>query len=334
MEARTRKFKLQESKNHEKLLKVILQIYKPKYRSRPKINESQITSDTDLASDSSEIIDFEKEFKLRDYQPPKIKAENLAEQDKRTKDARLITNGEFPDLIAEYVIGKLTLSQLKQRYYSKKRNISYFCLDDIQSSLLSSHNTSSKHIRKRRCYKQAESPQKLGSSRNNSNWNFSTKANSVFSVIPKQRKVESQREMSSDSPTSKSDISTRQKRWCSVSKVDESLITDDYRKYRVTNDRRERDVPNMKHGGRLSAKNMHDILVGSLFPDKRTEIDRPETPKIVKDAIVAAKSRLRSYKNSPSIKARPVTSLLSTHRTNVSFNGFEIKDQIYIPDEI
>ncbi|CAG9333551.1 unnamed protein product [Blepharisma stoltei] len=336
MEARNRKFRQQESRNHEKLLKVILQIYKPKYRrsERPHLGK---TPETDTESSNSESTETISEIKLNDYEPPKVKIDYSAlEWDQKYKEANKITNGEFPGLIQDYCKGSISLSQLKQRYYSKKKNFNYYCLDDVQSSLIAPKEISLNPKKKHGCIKRLEvHPQRnLSVGKTSSGWNFSTKVNNPRIELSPQSAEEKSNIKLSKTPTNDSRAHHRQQRWCSVSKVDESLITDDYRKYRVTNDRKERDVPNIKYGGRLSAKNMHDILVSSLFPAKNPT-ERPQTPQKVKDAVFAAKLRIKHHNNSPPVKSRPVTaSLLNSRRTNVSFTGFEIRDQIYIPDEL
>ena len=99
------------------------------------------------------------------------------------------------------------------------------------------------------------------------------------------------------------------------------MISDQYRCVGVTNDRKQLRVPNLKYGGRLSAKAMHDLVVESLYPCRRKVVSEVEIGKGVRRAVSSAKRRIKEYKIMESRpRTRPVTpNLLPSRRSSSAY---------------
>lgn len=67
--------------------------------------------------------------------PEISQAENSHLKEKRRKEAEELLHGEYPELCREYVNGKITMAQLKSRFFSKHRKIRYTCFDDLKEEL-------------------------------------------------------------------------------------------------------------------------------------------------------------------------------------------------------
>ena len=151
MDPKFRKFKQQESKSHEKLLKVILSLYKPYIRKNRRKSEDKDGLSQDEGSD--EEIEEVLIQKNKDYASFKTKVDDeTLERQKRAEQAEKVLGEDYPHLATMFINKEITLAQLKQNYYSLSKKIDYVCYDNLKN-MLGISQTQSTHQRIRECYR-------------------------------------------------------------------------------------------------------------------------------------------------------------------------------------
>lgn len=234
MDAKANKFKKLFSKSHEKILKVIMQKYKPalKNKQRKIPEETKDSSSSYLSSSEDECPIIHR----KDYAYQKIKVDDLTlEKQRRQEEATKIMGSNYPNLTLSYVNGEITLAQLKQSYYSQAKKIDYICYDNMKN-ILGIKDQGWAHKSFRQCFRKKESKKQVALNRPHSVlWNNNTKVQKDCDLV----RITSSIYNSEDQKLGNSSFS---KAWNSSVKPDPGLITDECRKINVTNDRRERPV--------------------------------------------------------------------------------------------
>ena len=179
MDPKFRKFKQQESKSHEKLLKVILQMYKPYlHRNIKKKPEYEETEGNDSIEEDTEPVMINSRNKDYAIYQTKIDDKTLEKQ-RREEQARKLLGHDYPFLIPQYVNGEITLAQLKQHYYSLCKKIDYVCYDNLKLALGLPESNISKPQKDRECYKhyhsQSQPLQASNTRPKSASWNYNTK---------------------------------------------------------------------------------------------------------------------------------------------------------------
>lgn len=320
MDPKYRKFKQQESKSHEKLLKVILQIYKPYLRRGLKKPVAEELSENDTSEDNEEF----EPVRSKNYSACKVKVDNeTLEKQRKEEQGKKILGDSNPSLLSMYVNGEITLSQLKQNYYSQCKKIDYVCYDNLKSQLNLPEKSISSPNRTRECHQSYSKKEVNFRSRPKSaSWNYNTKVNhlSSFSVLANDKG-------NNDKELQKASSVYSKRKWNSSIKASQNLISDPCRLINVTNDRKERPKSSIRHGGRLSAKAMHDIMVETIFPVKKEEKKEKAVPTEVRLAMRKAAERASSYKRKP--HSHSITSMIRSHHKQSSVKA-EVRDIIYL----
>jgi 6-pyruvoyl-tetrahydropterin synthase len=244
MDLKFRKFKQQESKSHEKLLKVILQIYKP-YLRKTRVNKKLQESESQLSDElenKEDVFDGEDSLPAqstpaKDYSGYQIKVDDeTLEKQRRAEQANKIIGDTNPNLSNMYINGEITLAQLKQTYYSSTKKIDYVCYDNLKSMLGLPDKTITAHQRSRECYRNYKSINSMPTKRPGSaSWNFDPKIKNQsisYSITNSKHNVEQ----------SKNESINTSKKWISSIKIDSSLAMEPCRTVNVTNHRKERPV--------------------------------------------------------------------------------------------
>jgi len=332
-EAAHKKIKQQNSRNQNKYLRVILQNYSSVInKPRPK-PEPKPVSESEEENALEEAPKFEVTF--RDLSSNSQIDPTSREKQRKVSQAIRLVGSNYPDIVHDYAEGRISMSQLKQRYYSRVRNVNYTCLDDLKDLLKKDTNTASVKIRsciRSKFAQQFKSPQKSESP----SWNFSTKVpgKNYMPLNVVSNYIEAKSENSSLKERAKS--AGRSREWRPFSRVDSSVFCSHSRQTsfneKPTQKVRHIQPCNVNYGGRLSAKAMHDILVETIFPERKPQPTPLKLPKEVKDAVKNARTRVKDHR-STSRGSRPNTAVLR-QRKNLSFSAFDVQDSIYIPDTI
>lgn len=232
MKGREEKYKKLYSKSHEKILKVILQKYKPILMRKPISSNTEDESPI-LSSDSDS--DQPVQVKAKDYSSNLIKVDDASlEKRKREETAEKLMGKDYPHLAQLYISGEITLPQLKQHYYSLSKKIEYICYDELKQSLKLSPGSHQVRHRNRECnssYKPTRETQRQRP--HSASWNYNTKV---------EKKYESSSITSEVFNLEMSKAEKEAKYWNPSIKVDQNLISEPYRRVCVTNDRKERPV--------------------------------------------------------------------------------------------
>ena len=234
MKGREEKYKKLYSKSHEKILKVILQIYKPILMRKPKNNNNEDDSSI-ISSGSDSDPDQPVQVKPKDYSANLIKVDDASlEKRKREETIEKLMGKDYPHLAQLYISGQITLPQLKQHYYSLSKKIEYICYDELKQSLKMSPGSHQVRHRNRECHSSYQPPKETRRQRPHSaSWNYNTKV---------EKKYESSRITSEVFNLEMNKAEKEAKYWNPSIKVDQNLISEPYRRVCVTNDRKERPV--------------------------------------------------------------------------------------------
>ncbi|OMJ91549.1 hypothetical protein SteCoe_5925 [Stentor coeruleus] len=318
MDAKANKFKKLFSKSHEKILKVIMQKYKPtlKHKQQKNPEETKDSGSSYLSSSDDECPIIHR----KDYSSQKIKVDDQTlEKQRRQEEATKIMGSNYPNLALSYANGEITLAQLKQSYYSQAKKIDYTCYDNMKN-ILRIKDQDYTHKSFRQCFRKKDIKKQMINSRPHSVlWNSNTKVQKDCDLI----RITSSVYNSEEQKLSNSSLS---KAWNNSVKADPGLITDDYRRINVTNDKRERPRSSLYHGGRLSAKAMHDIMVESLFPEKKIVQDKRNISETSRNAMKKAVERVKNYRNNSHSMSISVIGKFKRLRPSVA----EVRDIIHL----
>ena len=238
MDPKYRKFKQQESKSHEKLLKVILQIYKPFLRKNNKKPPEEEEKPEDWTDDELETV---QDPQKTNYSLCKVKVDDeTLEKQRREEQGRKLLGSDYPHLLVMYVNNEISMAQLKQHYYSLSKKIEYTCYDNLKSSLHLSEPGSSQASRVHACLKYStkpEVPRPRTTRPKSASWNYNTKVAYQGQISSMPGPVQNREALSKPST-----VSGGHRRWNSSVKASVSLISEPCRMVNVTNDRKERPV--------------------------------------------------------------------------------------------